>query len=105
MSITMPSTGTVTQTVKIYTDVERAHTSIICPITATLSPSAAYIILSADYTTITITKSLIVLPSEIGTNVFTLTVNSLNFAANVTQKTYTFNVIITCTVSSLAITS
>ena len=40
-----------------------------------------------------------------GTNSFTLTVNSANFASNVTFQTYSFNVIIACQVNSLTITS
>ena len=84
MTIVMPASDTATQTVKIYTDVERATPTVICPITATLTPSAAYISLSANFATISVNKSLIVLPTNIGTFTYTLTVNSLNWSGSVT---------------------
>ena len=52
MSITMYylTTETKSQTFKILTDVEVAHPTIICPITAVLTPSLVYITVSGDYT-------------------------------------------------------
>ena len=105
MIVTMPSSATSTQTVAIKTDVQIAHSAIVCPITATLTPSAAYISLSADYTTISVVASLIVKPTDYGTHTFTLTVNSSNFSGTVAQKTYNFNVIVSCAVTGLSIIS
>jgi hypothetical protein len=44
------TTETKSQTVKILSDVEVAHPTIICPITAVLTPTLNYIKLSVDYT-------------------------------------------------------
>jgi hypothetical protein len=77
----------------------------VCPITATLTPTAAYISLSADYSSISIDASKIQTPTDYGTHSMSLTVNSKNFSGYVTQQAFNFNVIITCAVTSLTITS
>ena len=77
----------------------------MCLITAALTPTAAYISLSADYTNIAVDATQIAKPADYGTHTFTLTVNSLNFSGTVTQKTYNFNVIVSCAVTGLSITS
>ena len=68
----------------ILTNVQLSYPSIVCPITATLIPTKAYITLSGDFTTISVNASQIVV-SDFGANTFTLTVDSANFAANVPQ--------------------
>ena len=83
MTTTIPSSAISTQIVVILTDVQIAHPAIVCPITATLSPSAAYISLSADFTTITVNPALLVMPTDSGSHIFTLTVNSRNFSGSV----------------------
>ena len=60
-----------------------AYSTIVCPITATLIPYAAYINLSGDYSTISVIASAIVKPTDYGTHTFTLTVNSAYFAGTV----------------------
>jgi hypothetical protein len=76
MTITMPSSGPTTQTVKIYTDVERATSpAVICPITGVLSPSTKPWI-SFTNPTITINHGAITLPTDIGQHTFTFTVDS-----------------------------
>jgi hypothetical protein len=52
MSISMPSTATTTQSILILANVQTS--TIVCPITATLSPPRAYIALSGDYATISV---------------------------------------------------
>ena len=104
MTVTMPSSLTTTQTVTILTDVQSTYASIVCPITAVLSPSKAYASISADFKTISINASLIAV-SDSGTNAFTLTVNSSNFSSSVTQKVYSFNVVISCVITNLAFTT
>ena len=100
MNVNMPSAATTTQTIKILTDVEIAS-SIFCPITAILTPAAAFISLSPDFKTIFVDASKIVDPSDIKTHLFRLTVNSANFAGTVAQQTYDFKVIMTsCSVTS-----
>jgi hypothetical protein len=84
MNVNMPSVATITKTVKILTDVQVAHPIIVCPIIATLNPSATYISLSNDYSTISVNAAAIIQPTDFGTHSFTLTVNSANFAGPVT---------------------
>lgn len=94
MTVNMPSFATSTQTFAIFTDVQEAHPAIMCPITATLTPSAAWITLSADFKTITVIPTMLVVHSDAGTHLFTLTVNSANFSGSVPQEVYHFNIIV-----------
>jgi hypothetical protein len=52
----------LTQTVKILTDIEKAHSAIICPITATLTPSKNFIELASDFDLISILTPQIITP-------------------------------------------
>ena len=104
MTIYYPTTGTQTQSVAILTNVQQIHPTIICPITAVLTTSAAYISLSSDFTTITVDSSQITL-TDIRTHTFNLQVDSSLYSATVTQANYSFNVIVLCQISSLSITS
>lgn len=74
--------------------------TIVCPIHATLTPSKAYISLSADFKTVSVDPALISKPSEIVKQTFTLTVTS-PFYSNVREAKYSFDVFITCSVTSL----
>ena len=104
MTINAPSVVTSTQTVVIKTDVEIANSAIVCPFTiTTMTPSAVFMSLSAN--TISVNTALISLPGDLGTHAFTITVVSANFPGTVASKTYTFNVVVTCAVTSLLITS
>ena len=104
MTINAPSVVISTQTVVIKTDVELANSAIVCPFTVTtMTPSAAYISLSAN--TISVNAASISVPGDFGTHTFTVTVVSSNFPGTVTSKTYNFNVVVTCAVTSLTITS
>ena len=103
MNVNVPSASTSTQTFAILTDVQVAHSAIVCPITVTLAPTAAFISLSVN--TISVTAVSISLPGDLGTHTFTITVVSANFSATVANKTYTFDVIVSCAVTSLSITS
>ena len=100
MNVSIPSAATSTQAVAIKTDVQVANPAIVCPISATLTPAAAYISLSGGFATISVNKSLIVSPTNLGTNTFVLTVNSATFPGTVAQQTYSLNVIVSCTITS-----
>ena len=80
---------------------EVLHPTIVCPITAGLSPSPGYITIGGSSSTIDVNRSLLVYPTDLGPHSFVLTVNSLNFSATVAQITYSFNVIVSCGVTSL----
>ena len=54
MNIVMPTTGLTDQTVKVWTDIERLSAPNICPITATLAPSKAFMSLAADFSKVTV---------------------------------------------------
>ena len=90
MFVTMPSSATTTQTFSILTDVQLAHPTIVCPITVTLTPQAAYISISADFSTISVDASQIVQPADYGAHSIKLTVNSANFPGSVAQKIFSF---------------
>lgn len=89
MTLFYMTTETQTQSVKIFTDVERAHPGSICPITATLSPALPYITLAADYASINVDGSQAHDPDN-GPHTMTLTVNNALFPTLVAQAVYTF---------------
>lgn len=45
------------------------------------------------------------IPSSVGTQTYTLVVNESNFSSSVTQVTFTFNLVVTCVVSSIVFNS
>lgn len=77
-----------TQAVKIITDVEVAHPSIVCPISAVLAPIKPFLTLKPDFTLLTVTGSN---TNELDSKIypFTLTVTSPIFSA-VTAAVYNF---------------
>lgn len=83
------TTETKSQAVKILTDVEQANPSIVCPISAVLTPAKPYISVSSDYSSIILDGSK-ASDADVGLHTFTLTVNSKLFSALVTQVTFTF---------------
>ena len=89
----------------IKTDVQNSYPAIVCGINGALTPATAYASISADSSTISVNAASITLPTDIGSHAFTLTVTSKLYPGSVTQQTYTFNVIVVCTVSSLTITT
>ena len=54
---------------------------------------------------LTVNHASIVLPTQLGTHPFTLTVDSTPWPGDVTDAVFNFNVIIKCTVTDLAVTS
>jgi len=72
--------------VKIWTVLERSYASLICPITATLTPSDLSITLSGDFTAIRVSGPVLAAaaPTSVKTYAMTLTVNSRDFSASVT---------------------
>ena len=104
MTINAPSVVTSTQTVVIKTNVQLTNSAIVCPFIVTnMTPSAGFITLTAN--TISVNFTPISLPEDLGTYAFTITVVSANFSGTVASKTYDFNVVVTCAVASLLITS
>jgi hypothetical protein len=62
MVIDVSNPTDITQAVKIFTNIERDHSAIICPITATLTPSKNFIELSSDFDLISIRTARIIMP-------------------------------------------
>jgi hypothetical protein len=91
--------------VTIKTDVQNSYPAIVCGIQGTLTPSSTFVSLSGDSGTISVNAANISLPGDIGTKTFTLSVDSLLYGSSVTDQTYTFDVIVECTVSSLTIST
>ena len=94
MTIVVPATGTELQTYTITTDVTQSNSSVLCNMAAVLTPAANYISLSADFRTITVDKANIVLPTDLGTHLFSIAIDSVNFSGTVSTKTLPFNVVI-----------
>jgi hypothetical protein len=69
-----------TQTFRIYTDVERAHPSIICPYTATLLPSKPFVLLNPTFTQLIVDGQYATL-TDAGPYAMTLRVTSPTFLA------------------------
>jgi hypothetical protein len=93
--------------VKIWTALERAHNSLVCPITAVFTPSYPHITLSGDLTTISVNGLglTVAVPASVQTFVFTLTINSLDFPTSVPEQSYSISVAVTCVVQSIAFTT
>ena len=87
----------------MYTDVERAHASIICPISATINQGYAPVSIVDSYTKVRVNPVLVSVPGGYGSHPITVEINSRDYPSIVVYQTLTFNVIIACTVSSLTI--
>jgi hypothetical protein len=83
------TTETKFRTVKILTNVETSYPSIVCPITAVLTPTLSYIKISADYALISFNGALTT-QTDVGSHEMTLTVNSANFPGSVPEVAYKF---------------
>ena len=80
---------------------EVAHSTIVCPITASLDTYPIFITIGASSSSINVNRTFLASPNDLGPHDFILTVKSSNFLATVTQKTYSFKVIVSCNVTSL----
>lgn len=92
MTAKLPLTGIQTQSLAITTDVTQTTPTVICDTVATLTPAANYISMSTDFQTITFDKVKVVLPTDIGTHTFTITVTSKFHPDLVAAKLLTFDV-------------
>jgi len=92
--------------VKVYTIAEQTTSTVICPITATLSPSQDFIVLAADFASITIDEALLtsLIPDSVQNYPFTLKVNSLNHA-QVPQISFDFTIEVTCLITAISFDS
>jgi hypothetical protein len=78
----------ITQAVKILTDVEVTHPSIVCPITAVIAPTKPFLTLNTDFTLLTVSGSN---TTELDSRIYscTLIVTSPNFPS-VNAAVYNF---------------
>jgi hypothetical protein len=60
-----------------------------------------FITIGASSSSINVNRTFLASPNDLGPHDFILTVKSSNFLATVTQKTYSFKVIVSCNVTSL----
>lgn len=102
ITVTMPTAGPTTSNKAVLTDLSVPY-SITCDWTGVISPTKSWIAYSNVTKTITVTHGNITLPGELGTHNFSITVDSAAWAPNVTDKVYTFDVLITCDVSTLTV--
>jgi hypothetical protein len=103
MSIQLANSGTVTQTFKVWTALELAYPSLICPISAMILEDQNFIYASVDATTIiadgpNLTAAI---PESLGTSSYTLVVNSKDFAGLVPQVAFVFNLEVSCKVTEM----
>ena len=103
MPVVLASTKTSNQAVKIFTVVEQQHKTIICPISAQLTPSTSFIALSPDFKTISVDEGVLtqLLPGSVQSHAFVLSVSSLNFPNQVTPVQFAFKVVVSCVVEEV----
>ncbi len=87
----------------MYTDVERAHASIICPISATITQGYAPVSIVDSNTKVRADPSLVSVPGDYGSHPITVEINSSNYSSLVATVNLNFTVSISCTVSILTI--
>jgi hypothetical protein len=71
------------QTIKVFTDIERLHPTVICPINAVIVPSQSFITITSDSSTLTVDEKILtsLIPQSVKTYEFTLRVTSMPFPA------------------------
>ena len=99
----MPSTIILETAFKVYTDLELANSSIVCPIIVTKTGGLSSVSVNASSNKTLVDPSMVSLPGNIGTNQISVQVASSNHSATVTPVNFTFDLVITCTVSSFTI--
>jgi hypothetical protein len=107
VSIAVSATSILNTTFKIWTDKERSNANVICPIKATFTTSPAWVPISVmdPYLKHQVNPSLFTLPGDIGAHTISIKIESPRWPANVTLKTYTFTVTVTCDVTVFALTT
>ena len=103
ITATMPTAGPTTSSPAVKTDLSVPY-SITCDWTGSISPALSWIAYNSSTHVITITHSSITLPTDLGTHSFSITVDSTLWPSFVTDKVYTFDVLITCVVTTLTVT-
>lgn len=103
ITVAMPLTSTISTPFHVYTDVEKAFPSIQCNITATFTTTYTPLTISTTQTSLDTTK--VVLPTDIGTRTVTVRIASKDFPYSVIPVSFSFNVIVTCNVTSFTITT
>ena len=103
MSIILASNSVHSQAIKVYTDVEQEKPSVVCPITATISPAEAFASITSDFSTIEMDGVVLTqtIPSSVKTHTFVVTVSSSLFPSLVQPVTLAFDVIVTCSVTDI----
>jgi hypothetical protein len=71
------------QTIKVFTNIERQHPTVICPIKAEIVPSQSFIAISSDSSTLTVDEAMLtsMIPQSVKTYTFALRVTSMPFFA------------------------
>lgn len=104
--VVMPSALTQTQKYQISTDYELFPYPVVCVETATLTPAAAFVGLSPDFETITVDETQIVLPTDVGTHLFTVKIKNSKFLPpTVAELSVPVKVKIDCFVNSFNVMS
>jgi hypothetical protein len=89
----------------VFTDVEKSYPAVVCGYTATFTTSYASLSVSPPYTSHVFNPTSLVLPTEIGTHAVTIMITSSSYPGSTTAVSFNFDVIVTCTVTSLSIST
>jgi hypothetical protein len=105
ITFSAPSTANTYTLFKVYTDVEETYPSIVCPISAIIT-GVGYVPVSINgaFTAITLDGNLVCLPGDIGNHPITVEISSRDYTS-VSFVTFTFDVVISCTVSTFTISA
>lgn len=92
ITVTMPSIANVDTPFKVYTDVERENSSIICPINVTITVGYAPVSIVDLNSKVRVDPNLVSIPGDYGPHSITVQISSSNNASSVSSVTFTFNV-------------
>ena len=89
----------------VYTDVENSYPAVVCGYTASFTTSYAPLSVSSPYSSHVFNPTQVSLPTDIGSHAVTIQIASQSYHGTVASVSFNFNVIVTCAVTSLTIST
>lgn len=108
IDVIMPNaSGTQSETFVIDTQVERNNpaSGLVCNFVSSMTPSKLFISYDSSTRTYTVDESKIVLPTDIGSHTFTITIDSQEYSGTVNTISRQFDVNVICDVTSFTFQS
>ena len=84
----MPSTANVDTPFKVYTNVERAYSGIICPIAVMITVGYAPVSIIGPNTKVRVNPNLVSIPGDYGPHSITVQISSSNNSSSVLSVTF-----------------